>query len=56
LQAPINSLPRSVRPGPVSGEDGQRNAMPEGQIGRGGTIEVGDLVGADDVFAAKGVR
>jgi hypothetical protein len=30
--------------------------MPEGQIGRGGTIEVGDLVGADDVFAAKGVR
>jgi hypothetical protein len=28
LQAPISSLPRSVRPGPVSGEDGQRNGTP----------------------------
>src|ERR1700726_870210 len=28
LQAPISSLPRSVRPGPVSGEEGQRNGTP----------------------------
>jgi hypothetical protein len=28
LQALINSLPRSVRPGPVSGEEGQRNGTP----------------------------
>src|SRR5580692_4145712 len=28
LQAPISSLPRSVRPGPVSGDEGQRNGTP----------------------------
>ena len=28
LQARISSLPRSVRPGPVSGDDGQRNGTP----------------------------
>ena len=28
LQARTSSLPRSVRPGPVSGEDGQRNGTP----------------------------
>src|SRR5262245_32612656 len=28
LQARISSLPRSVRPGPVSGEEGQRNGTP----------------------------
>ena len=28
LQAPTRALPRSVRPGPVSGDDGQRNGTP----------------------------
>src|ERR1700730_7474100 len=43
LQAPISSLPRSVRPGPVSGEEGQRSYMSSclRETITGGTVTVG---------------